>query len=119
MRAVNEPEVFEIGHDVAYRGGRQVEHFGQRTRADRLPVGNVTLYQHLQQCFCSIIHVSHVRASTRWRDPIIGSIIPSNGFAPPTSCISTPLPSLADTRTAASMRRCAISPIPYRPQAAR
>src|SRR5882672_12921758 len=51
MRAGDETEFFQVRHDVADAGRAQFEPGkpGERTRTDRLAVGNVALDQHLQK----------------------------------------------------------------------
>src|SRR5690606_2346644 len=52
-----EAEIFQIGHDIADRRRRKIEHLRQRARPDRLTICDITLYQRFQQCLGSIIHI--------------------------------------------------------------
>ena len=47
----DQAQFFQIGHDIADGGGRQVQArgFGKRARTDGLPVGNVALDQRFEQ----------------------------------------------------------------------
>ena len=57
VRAGNQAQLFEVGHDVADGRWRQLQagRARQRARADGLTIGDITFYQHLEQQLGAII----------------------------------------------------------------
>jgi hypothetical protein len=57
VRRLYEAEFFEIGHDVANRGGTEIETrlARQRTGTDGLPVANVAVDENAQQSLRALV----------------------------------------------------------------